>query len=734
MDLVGYSDRWVVQPGERIGFHVSCAGPRFQAEIVRLIHGDRHPAGPGFKERPVEGCDLGGSDFAGAVQAIHTGSYGLIPLPDDALTGDWSVSLWLWPSLLAAGPQGVLGQAGRWSLALDDQGRLVFRVGEASAVIETPLMERHWVAVLARYSAADGRISLSIHRQAFSPLIPQELSAEASGPLPPGSAPLLLAAAGLQGDGRREWAERPYNGKIADIAIYDRWIDDTEWAALRAGETLADGLLLRPDFAAESGSRRLPDSGPHGLNGLLVNRPRRLVPGPRWNGQDHNPMRAPELYNAAYFHDDDLEDADWAESFALTIPEDLPSGVYAAKLTADETVDYLPFFVRRPTGKPTAKVAIQMPTVSYMVYGNEHLAPEAVGTMGPHRNALLHQAEYDYLNANALRSAYDRHNDGDGINFGMLKRPVLTSMRPDHHLRIMDCVHQFSADLHLVDWFDAKGIDVDIITDHDAHREGRAIYDMYNCVVTGTHHEYWTRPMLDALEGWLAEGGRLINLSGNGFYWVTALDDEDQSVAEISRERGICSWESDPGEMHLSLTGERGGMWLVHGRAPQSVTGVGMIAQGFDRGAGYLRSEQSDDPRAAFIFEGVDERVIGDFPNLVLGWGAGGFEIDRADPAFGTPAHALILASTQPGAFSSSYQMDRAVIGMTSPFTAADLNPEVRSDLVFFETPQDGAVFSAGSIAWCGCLSYNGYDNNVSRITENVVRAFSGDGALPQVP
>ncbi len=33
-------------------------------------------------------------------------------------------------------------------------------------------------------------------------------------------------------------------------------------------------------------------------------------------------------------------------------------------------------------------------------------------------------------------------------------------------------------------------------------------------------------------------------------------------------------------------------------------------------------------------------------------------------------------------------------------------------------------MFSAGAISWRGSLSHNGYDNGVSRITENVLRAF----------
>ena len=50
--------------------------------------------------------------------------------------------------------------------------------------------------------------------------------------------------------------------------------------------------------------------------------------------------------------------------------------------------------------------------------------------------------------------------------------------------------------------------------------------------------------------------------------------------------------------------------------------------------------------------------------------------------------------------------------------------------MVFFETPNDGAVFSTGSISWCGSLSHNGYDNDVSRITANVLRRFSIDGPV----
>ena len=36
-----------------------------------------------------------------------------------------------------------------------------------------------------------------------------------------------------------------------------------------------------------------------------------------------------------------------------------------------------------------------------------------------------------------------------------------------------------------------------------------------------------------------------------------------------------------------------------------------------------------------------------------------------------------------------------------------------------------GAVFSTGSIAWAGAVAWNRYDNDIARMTENVLRRFN---------
>ena len=44
--------------------------------------------------------------------------------------------------------------------------------------------------------------------------------------------------------------------------------------------------------------------------------------------------------------------------------------------------------------------------------------------------------------------------------------------------------------------------------------------------------------------------------------------------------------------------------------------------------------------------------------------------------------------------------------------------------MVFFETMKNGAVFSVGSVAWGGSMAWNKYENNISKITKNVLDRF----------
>ena len=60
-----------------------------------------------------------------------------------------------------------------------------------------------------------------------------------------------------------------------------------------------------------------------------------------------------------------------------------------------------------------------------------------------------------------------------------------------------------------------------------------------------------------------------------------------------------------------------------------------------------------------------------------------------------------------------------------------DYSEEELADMIYYKTPNDGALFAPGSLSFCGSLSYNNYNNNVSKILENAIRGFLKDGPLP---
>jgi N,N-dimethylformamidase len=257
--------------------------------------------------------------------------------------------------------------------------------------------------------------------------------------------------------------------------------------------------------------------------------------------------------------------------------------------------------------RAAATVAVLLPTFSYLAYANEHASWErpikaSVGGAG----SLIVTERDRYMSSHRLLSLYDLHADGSGTCLSSWRRPVL-NMRPGYHLPLVRGPHQFSADLELLQWLETRGVGFDVITDDDLHRQGAAALDPYRVVLTGSHPEYVSRQMLDGLDSYLAAGGRLMYLGGNGFYWVTTAPGDDPFMIEVRRgQAGTRVWESPPGEWHQAMTGEHGGLWRHLGRPPQILAGVGFTGQGFDRSLPYRVNVAAIDDRSRFIIEGID--------------------------------------------------------------------------------------------------------------------------------
>ena len=741
LKITGYSDRLYVRPSETIKFMVSCDGIKtYRADIVRLVCGDASPKGPGFKEQVVR--TPVSRRYKGRKQPIYAGSY--VHVPDgSAFDGleSFTVQAVIWPTTPKKGVQGIVS---KWSerkrsgfaLILDETGAVALRLGDDDGRVETvstgkTLMNRHWYFVGASFDAKSRKVCIVQNPLVeFPDLADRTIVARKSKLARIGNsdAPLLMAAIFRQESKGKILATGHYNGKIARPRLTSRALNESEMVALNGMPTSTDDTTLIGawDFSTEMASDKITDLSLNKIHGMAMNLPTRAMTGPNWTGEKFDWKSAPEQWDAIHFHDDDLYDADWAVDFELKIPGKLKSGLYAARLRSGKEEEYIPFAVGPRPGKE-AKIALLLSTATYLAYANEHMAID-----GDHlelqcgRLMVLHAHEI-FLGKHREYggSLYDLHSDGSGFCYSSWLRPIL-NMRPkcDSVLGGFgdSCLWGFNADTHITDWLEAMGQTYDVITDDELHRSGIELLKPYRALITGTHPEYWSTEMLDALDGYKSRGGRLMYMGGDGFYWRAAFHPEKAGVIEVRRnENGIRPWASRPGEYYHSFNGEYGGLWSSQGRPPHSVVGTGFCAWAHDLCSYYRRKPGSFDPKVRFIFEGIGkDEAIGNFG--LLGGGASGLEIDRASHDLGTPPNALLLASSENHTDSYLPPPDECLEIL--PGLGGQENPDVRADMLFFKTPNGGAVFSTSSIAWAGSLSHSSYDNNVSRITANVLRRF----------
>jgi N,N-dimethylformamidase len=731
--LMAYADPWSVAPGETVRFMVSCiGGDRYTGQIVRLKQPEAGPRATLFAPEPVAAPCNG--VHVGRPQTIPIGSLAVVPANAAlAVASSFTLFAYVFPTTPKKGRQAIMGtwcdreQMG-YGLEIGDSGALALRIGagpgRVTVISSSVPMNRRWYLAAAAFDAERGMATLwqaPLSRHDFHTERPVVVTASAQHPAVE-AVPLTFAAwrdgpaSGASAWGGLAFA-RHLNGCIDAPRLVRSALDCAALDALAAAPlSIGDNLVGAWDFGRDIGTENIRDVGPHLLDGVIINQPTRAMRGHNWNGNVTDWTRAPEEYGAIHFHDDDLVDACWEPDFEFTVPWDLRSGVYAAKLSADGFDFWVPFFVRPPRGRARSRVAYLAATATYTAYLNNRfrymsLAPERF------QGRLLVMDAIDQLLIEFPEmglSTYDLHSDHSGVAYSSRHRPV-------HNLRPTGRFWNFNIDMFIIDWLEKLGGDYDVITEEDLHREGLALLKPYGVVITGSHPEYDSVEMLDALEAYLRGGGRLMYLGGNGFYWKIAHHPSRRGVIEVRRaEGGVRAWAAQPGEYHHSFTGEYGGLWRRNGRAPQRLTGVGFISQGFDACGYYRRLPAATDPRVAWMFDGIDEELIGNFG--FLQGGAAGLEIDAVDARLGTPPHALVVARSEN--HSNTYELVAEEVLVPHGATDAIINPDIHADMTFFETPNGGAVFSAGSIAYAGSLSWNGFDNNVFRLTTNVLNRF----------
>ncbi len=772
MKITGYADKFSVHPGDTIKFFVNCDGPaEYQAEIVKMIHADTNPRGPGFIEEPIKAvCD---GTYKGMKQEIYSGSYGFVVDKPQFCLESVTLQCWIWPTTPKTHPKywkhGAQGLVTKWhdgkgyGLFINEEGCVEFRVNDQVVTTGAPLRDHAWHFVAASFDGKTGEATLYHEPQivyALDPEIPPVTKKLATKLTYTSSTPTVIAGyCGSLSNTPQAKASAPagilikghYNGKIDSPRIANRALSRLEIETMKLGAQpglterrnsgptgkLSEAIVASWDFSDGINTIVGKDMGPYLFDATIVNCPTRAMTGYNWEGQVFDWKVAPEQYGAIHFHDDDIDDARWATSFEWTVPKGTSSKFYAAKLTSkDGGEDYIPFWVVPRVGEETAKIAFMVPTISYMAYANEHLANNAGGAELLVYRVPIMQQQNMFLSEHREYggSIYDTHTDGSGLCLSSRLRPIL-SIRPKYDHFLAQAPWQYPADLHMIYWLEKKGYDYDVITDEDVSYDGLARLENYNVIITGSHPEHNSGPQLDALHNYMQRGGRFMYMGADGWYWVhsyhPAYDGLGRGiVTEMRRcESGIRTWRADPGEYYHQGTGELGGMWRFRGRYLHTIAGTGMSSEGFDISSYYSRTPESSDERVAWAFEGISyDEKLGNFG--LVGGGAAGTELDIVDTMLGSPPHTLVVA-TSAGRHTEGYLLVMEDYGFNQQGLDGTQHPRVRSDIAYHETPNGGASFAFSSIAFCGALPWNNGDNNISTLVGNVLNRFMKDGPLP---
>lgn len=389
-----------------------------------------------------------------------------------------------------------------------------------------------------------------------------------------------------------------------------------------------------------------------------------------------------------------LTGAGWPACWEFTVPQDWPSGVYRLELAADGARGQpahhqwgrrmashnLILVVRAAQPAVKNKILLQLTTNTYMAYnpwgGKSTYAYNSYDKIQSHQVSLL-------------RPGHGYHG---GTGFGGWERAF-------------------------VQWCEREGYGLDYAVNYDLERwpEG---FDDYRLILSVGHDEYWSSPMRDHLERFIANGGNAAFFSGNSVCWQVRFEDEGKTMVTFKED-----YKQDPkyhsGEHHLLST-----LWshpLVN-RPENFLTGVGFPMGGYHLSHGaYMDGKGEYTVRRAdhWVFEGTglsNGDVFGGADTIV------GYETDGCayveeggyplpTGADGTPKNFAILAQC-PSLWTAM-----------SPdvFQEAGVSKDGRATMGIYT--RGGTVFTAGTTDWSHGLKN---DPIVQQITRNILNRLGG--------
>ena len=269
-----------------------------------------------------------------------------------------------------------------------------------------------------------------------------------------------------------------------------------------------------------------------------------------------------------------------------------------------------------------------------------------------------------------------------------------------------------------VQWAETNGIALEFAANSDLefHPE---ILKSYRLVLSVGHDEYWSGPMRDHLEKFIADGGNVAFFSGNTCCWQVRSEEDGQALTSWKQ-----NFHMDPvysARQGYATLSSLWGHYLVK-RPENQLTGVGFLWGGYHKSHGQLMDGSGGytvHQPGHWLFAGTDLKrgdIFGG-KDTIVGYECDGCELVWKDgipsPTYrdGTPETFNILA-TAPAQWHpddcewydqwENGRKGNAVLGVYS---------------------RGGTVFTCGSTDWAHGL--RGGDPVVARITRNVLERLS---------
>jgi len=302
-------------------------------------------------------------------------------------------------------------------------------------------------------------------------------------------------------------------------------------------------------------------------------------------------------------------------------------------------------------------------------------------------------------------------------------------------------------ELPFIEWAEREGYALDIVTNADLDEHPELLERRaggYQLFLSIGHDEYWSAPMRDTVEAFIAAGGNAAFLSGNTAFWQVRLEDNTPEGPAASMVGYKAQLKQDP-VFDTDRVAELTSIWSDHliGRPENHMTGVSFARGGYHRigkvvprGAGGYTVHRADH----WLFDGADV-----FYGDLLGAGATvvGYECDGCDFTYrdglpiptgvdGTPTDFEILGTAPASHFTRETAgrppgpnepselefIASRLLGSRDPADAERI-AHGHAVLGSYVSRGGGTVVTSGSTDWAHGL--RGRDPQIEQITRNVL-------------